>query len=68
MRIRITLDAEPIVVTAPITVAELLAQLDLDPHILSVVCNGEVVRRGEYGGREFRDGDVLVAVVQIGGG
>ena len=68
MKIRITLDSEEMTVEAPVTIGELLERLDLNPRVLSIALNGNVVRRSEYDSRYLADGDELQAVVQVGGG
>lgn len=50
------------------TVADLLRLLGLSAPILSVVRNGQIVRRTDYESHTLEDGDRLTAVVQVGGG
>jgi len=50
------------------TVADLLRVVDLSAPIFSVICNGQIVRRSDYGDHPLEDGDELTAVVQVGGG
>ncbi len=67
-RIEIVFDGERLIRTAPVSLAGLLRSLDLSPEILSVVRNGQVVRRSAYEETWLEDGDRLEAVVQVGGG
>lgn len=68
MQIRLTFDGEPVALPADTTVADLLRRMDLSPEILSVVRNGQVVRRAAYDECLLHDGDELSAVIQVGGG
>jgi len=68
MNIRVTLDGESIALPPHTTVAQLLEQMDLSPEILSVVRNGQVLRRSQYDPCVLEDGDELSAVIQVGGG
>jgi len=49
-------------------VADLAAWLELPAFGSAVELNGEVVRRGEYGAAELREGDRLEVVRLVGGG
>lgn len=55
-------------VAGPITLAELLAQLELDPRQVAVERNEKLVRRGDFAGTRLRDGDRLEIVTFLGGG
>jgi sulfur carrier protein len=51
-----------------ITLAELLAEMDLSPTRVAVEVNLEVVPRGEHQTHVLRDGDRLEIVTFVGGG
>jgi thiazole synthase len=65
---RITINAEPRTFSTPLTVADLLRQLDRDPKRLAVEVNEQVVRRHEQAGRTLADGDRVEIVTLVGGG
>jgi thiazole synthase len=65
---RITINAEPRTLPAPLTVAELLRQLGRDPKRLAVEVNEVVVRRDEQEKRTLGDGDRVEIVTLVGGG
>ncbi|MFI5179147.1 MAG: sulfur carrier protein ThiS [Vicinamibacterales bacterium] len=51
-----------------LTVAELLARLDIDPRRVAVEHNLDVVKRATFGERMVRDGDEVEIVNLVGGG
>ena len=53
---------------ADITVAQLVAELELEPTRIAVELNKQLVRRGEFGQTQLADGDVLEIVTLVGGG
>ncbi len=68
MPIHIRLDGEAIELDEPVTIDQLLRDRGHSPEILSVMVDGRVISRHEYTTRWVRDGEELVAVVQVGGG
>jgi thiamine biosynthesis protein ThiS len=51
------------------SLAELLRALELDPRLIVVELNREILRdRGSFGSRMLADGDVLELVHFVGGG
>lgn len=64
----ITLNGEPFELTAPLSIASLLAQLNIDARRVAVEHNLIVVRRGEYGNVTIDDGDRIEIVNFVGGG
>lgn len=50
------------------TIAELLAELGLNPRQVAVEVNMDVVPRGEHGSRVLQSGDRLELVTLVGGG
>ena len=66
MRIRV--NGEEKVVAGGLTVAGLLASLELPPTGIAVALNMEVVRRGDYAGTPLSEGDEVEIVRAVGGG
>lgn len=52
----------------PLSLAEYLDQLDVNPQTVAVERNGEIVRRERYGETGLGAGDVLEIVRMVGGG
>lgn len=65
---RITVNAEPRSFPDPLTVADLLRQLNKDPQKLAVEVNRAVVTRAEHPARVLADGDAVEIVTLVGGG
>jgi thiamine biosynthesis protein ThiS len=55
-------------VADPLTVAELLARLDIDPRRVAVEHNLDIVKRATFGERVVREGDEIEIVNFVGGG
>ena len=53
---------------APLSVAGLIEQLDLQGKRVALERNGEIVPRSRFGAMELNDGDALEIVVAVGGG
>ncbi|MCX7623996.1 MAG: sulfur carrier protein ThiS [Thermomicrobium sp.] len=68
MTIRLTVNGKRVELDGVRTIAELLRSRGLDPRLVAVEHNGEIVPREEYERRELRDGDVLEVVHFVGGG
>lgn len=64
----IVLNGEPRSVGDDSTVADLIAQLGLDPRQVAVEKNREIVARATYGGTPLSEGDRLEVVTFVGGG
>ena len=64
----ITLNGEPFEVAGPLSVAELLAALDIDPRRVAVEHNLVVVRRAAFADTTVREGDQIEIVNFVGGG
>ena len=64
----ITVNAEPRMYPAPLTVADLLRSLGRDPAKLAVEVNERVVPRADHAAAELRDGDRVEIVTLVGGG
>lgn len=66
--IRVQLNGEDRTVPAGLSVEELLRHLELQPRLVVVEHNGEIVRRDGYGAVAVSPGDVLELVHFVGGG
>ena len=55
-------------VSAGLTVAALLAELELRPAYVAVEINQQLVPRGQHGQRELHEGDQVEVVTLVGGG
>ena len=64
----IRVNGEPIELPAPLSVAALLAQLDIDGRRVAVEHNGLVVKRDRYESLLVRAGDEIEIVNFVGGG
>jgi sulfur carrier protein len=49
-------------------VAALLAAFDINPRLVAVAINGDVVPKGDYASVRVREGDTLEIVRMVGGG
>jgi thiamine biosynthesis protein ThiS len=67
-KLQITLNGDPHEVAAPITVADLLAQLDIDPRRVAVEHNLIVLKRDSFAATLVREGDAIEIVNFVGGG
>ncbi|WP_448576102.1 sulfur carrier protein ThiS [Thermomicrobium sp.] len=68
MTIRLTLNGKRVELDGVRTIADLLRLRGLDPRLVAVEHNGEIVPRERYEDCELRDGDVLEVVHFVGGG
>ena len=66
--LRITLNGEPYDLAAPLTVHELLAQLQIDARRVAVEHNLTVVKREAFDRTMVNDGDEVEIVNFVGGG
>ena len=64
----IQLNGDPYELPAPMTIAALLARLDIDPRRVAVERNFVIVKRGEYASTTIADGDQIEIVNFVGGG
>jgi thiamine biosynthesis protein ThiS len=53
---------------APVTIAALLAELDIDPRRVAVEHNRQVVKRAQYAAETVAEGDEVEIVNFVGGG
>jgi thiamine biosynthesis protein ThiS len=66
--VRITLNGEPYELDEPLSVAELLAKLSIDPRRVAVEHNLEILRRPLFGDTLVHEGDRIEIVNFVGGG
>jgi thiamine biosynthesis protein ThiS len=66
--VRITLNGEPHDLERQVTVAELLARLDIDPRRVAVEHNLEILKRHRFADVTVDDGDTVEIVNFVGGG
>ncbi len=66
--LRLTVNGEPRTITAPATIASLLAELGLVATKVAVERNLRLVRRAEHASTALVDGDRIEVVTFFGGG
>lgn len=64
----ITLNGDPFEADGPITIAELLAQLSIDPRRVAVEHNLVVLKRATFDTTRIAEGDQVEIVNFVGGG
>ena len=64
----IRLNGEPLALTAPCTLAELLVAQGLAERRVAVEVNGEIVPRGRHATHVLQAGDTVEIVHALGGG
>jgi len=67
-KLHITLNGDAHEVPGPLTVADLLAQLEIDPRRVAVEHNLIVLKRATFETTMVRDGDAVEIVNFVGGG
>lgn len=65
---KITLNGDPFVLAGPITISELLAQLDVDSRRVAVEHNLVVLKRATFDTTRVAEGDQIEIVNFVGGG
>jgi thiamine biosynthesis protein ThiS len=65
---KLFVNGQPREVAERITVADLLADLDVEPRHVAVEVNQQLVPRGDHGQRQLAAGDHLEIVTLVGGG
>lgn len=66
--IELKVNGKPRLVEQPVTLLAYLEQLGINPAIVAVEYNGEIIRRENYGATSLAAGDVLEIVRMVGGG
>ncbi len=67
-KLRITLNGDTHEIAQPLTVIELLAQLDIDPRRVAVEHNLIVLKRDRFATTMVQEGDNVEVVNFVGGG
>ncbi len=65
---QIVLNGETREIDGPVSVAELIAQLGLEPRRVAIEVNEKLVRRSEYEQTRLCEGDRVEIVTLVGGG
>ena len=68
MNMHIILNGDPYETAGPVTVAQLLARLEVDARRVAVEHNLVVVKRGAFDATMVQDGDQVEIVNFVGGG
>jgi thiamine biosynthesis protein ThiS len=66
--VNITLNGEPFELAGPLTVSDLLAQLDIDARRVAVERNLVVLKRAVFDSTRIGEGDQIEVVNFVGGG
>ena len=64
----IRLNGEPHDIAGPVTISDLLAELNIDPRRVAVEHNLVIVKRDRYGSVVVGEGDEIEIVNFVGGG
>ena len=67
-RVTVVVNGESRTIPGPATVADLLADLALDPRMVVVELNREIIRRPRVAEVRLKDGDTIELVHFVGGG
>lgn len=65
---KVTMNGEERDVAEGVTVSELLASLGINPQLVAVEVNLDILRRGQYPETVLRPGDTVEIVHMVGGG
>ncbi len=65
---KITLNGDPFELPAPVTVSELLSQLQIDPRRVAIEHNLVVIKRSTFDTTRVDEGDQVEIVNFVGGG
>lgn len=66
--IELIVNGKPRTAEAEYTLFEYLRSLEIDPRIVAVELNGDIVKRERYGEQRLKAGDRLEIVRMVGGG
>lgn len=67
-RIELLVNGESRAIASPATLEDLLASLQLDPRMVVVELNREIIRRPELARTQLKSGDSVELVHFVGGG
>lgn len=65
---QITVNGKPRAIATACTLLELLQQHDLNPLVVAIEYNGDIIRRERFGEITIQDGDTVEIVHMVGGG
>lgn len=65
---QLTVNGKPRVVEGPLTILEFLQAHNVNPLLVAVEYNGEIIRRERFGGLQLNEGDKLEIIHMVGGG
>ena len=65
---QLTVNGKPREAAGPSTLLAFLEAIGVDPRIVAVERNGDIVKRDRFGETELGDGDKLEIVRMVGGG
>ena len=65
---KIQLNGDPYELAGPMTIAALLAQLEIEPRRVAVEHNLDIVKRARYETTTINEGDAVEIVNFVGGG
>jgi len=68
LTVRVYVNGEPREFSSPLSLAQLIEELDLPPARIAVELNRDVVRRNDWSTTELRDDDRIEIVHFVGGG
>jgi thiamine biosynthesis protein ThiS len=66
--LHITLNGDPYELDAPLSVADLLVQLEIDSRRVAVEHNRQILKRQAFTDKRVSDGDTVEIVNFVGGG
>ena len=66
--ISVTLNGKPRTFDANLSITDLLSQLEINPRLVAVAINGEVVPKKLFATTRVHDGDTVEIVRMVGGG
>jgi sulfur carrier protein len=64
----ITVNGKPRQIDAEIDLPSFLRAFDVNPRLVAVAINGDVIPKDQYAGVRVREGDCLEIVRMVGGG
>jgi len=65
---KITVNGKPREIAGEIDLPSFLEQHDINPRLVAVAINGDVIARARYAEARVREGDTLEIVRMVGGG
>jgi len=65
---QVTINGQARTFEQPLTIAELLAQLEVHPLRVAIEVNEQLVRRADFAATRIQEGDRIEVVTFVGGG